>query len=58
MGAFETPCTGKGIGVAVLDSGIDPAHPPFSGVQLTKRNFTTKGDDDQNGHENHCAGTI
>ncbi|WP_419176012.1 S8 family peptidase [Desulfosediminicola sp.] len=58
VGALETPYTGKGIAVAVLDSGIDPDHPAFSGVQLTKRNFTTESDDDQNGHGTHCAGTI
>ncbi len=47
-----------GITVAVLDTGIDPNHPAFQGVELVRRNFTTEGDDDLNGHGTHCAGTI
>lgn len=53
-----SPFTGDGITVAVLDTGIDPDHPAFQGVELVRRNFTGEGDDDQNGHGTHCAGTI
>lgn len=56
--APESPFTGEGITVAVLDTGIDPNHPAFQGVELIRRNFTTEGDDDQNGHGTHCAGTV
>ena len=58
VGANTSPFNGDGIVVAVLDSGIDPAHPAFNGVELVRRNFTQEGDDDQDGHGTHCAGTI
>jgi subtilisin family serine protease len=58
VGAAASSFDGSGITVAVLDTGIDPAHPAFAGVDLTQRNFTTEGDNDQNGHGTHCAGTI
>lgn len=49
---------GSGITVAVLDTGIDPKHEAFAGVELIRRNFTEEGDDDDHGHGTHCAGTI
>jgi subtilisin family serine protease len=58
VGADTSPFTGEGIVVAVLDTGIDPAHPAFAGVQLVRRNFTGESDDDEHGHGTHCAGTI
>lgn len=56
--ANTSPFSGDGIVVAVLDTGIDPAHPAFAGVTLVRRNFTQAVDDDLNGHGTHCAGTI
>lgn len=59
VGANTTPYDGDGVTVAVLDTGINPNHPAFSGVNLIQQNFT--GDpvgDDENGHGTHCAGTI
>lgn len=56
--ADSSPFDGSDIVVAVLDTGIDPAHPAFAGVQLVRRNFTAAGDDDTHGHGTHCAGTI
>jgi subtilisin family serine protease len=58
VGADTSPFTGAGITVAVLDTGIDPTHPAFAGVELVRRNFTDEADDDQHGHGTHCAGTI
>lgn len=58
VGADTSPFDGSGVVVAVLDTGIDPAHPAFAGVQLERRNFTDGGDDDEDGHGTHCAGTI
>ena len=56
--APDSPFTGDGIVVAVLDTGIDPNHVAFQGVNLVRRNFTAEGDDDGHGHGTHCAGTI
>jgi len=58
VGASTSPFTGQGVVVAVLDTGIDPAHAAFAGVQLERRNFTSEGPDDSHGHGTHCAGTI
>ncbi len=58
VGAHTSPFTGAGVVVAVLDTGINPGHVAFQGVQLVRRNFTQGSDDDQNGHGTHCAGTI
>jgi len=58
VGATDSPFTGNGITVAVLDTGIDPQHVAFQGVELVRKNFTAEGDDDGHGHGTHCAGTI
>ncbi len=55
--ADTSPFTGAGVTVAVLDTGIDPNHPAFAGVELV-RHFTDESDDDTHGHGTHCAGTI
>ncbi len=34
-----SPVTGKGINIAVLDSGVDYAHPDLGGTNLQERNF-------------------
>jgi subtilisin family serine protease len=56
--AHTSPFTGAGVVVAVLDTGINPNHVAFQGVQLVRRNFTQGPDDDVHGHGTHCAGTI
>ena len=56
--AATSPFTGDGIVVAVLDTGIDPSHPAFAGVEIVQNNFTTGKADDEHGHGTHCAGTI
>jgi subtilisin family serine protease len=58
VGALTAGFDGDGIVVAVLDTGIDPNHPAFQGVQLERKNFTDGGADDEHGHGTHCAGTI
>lgn len=58
VGAHNSPFDGSGITVAVLDTGIDPDHDAFQGVNLVQKNFTTGSDDDEHGHGTHCAGTI
>lgn len=56
--ATESPYTGAGVTVAVLDTGIDASHPAFQGVDIVQRDFTGEGDGDGNGHGTHVAGTI
>ena len=58
VGAETSPFSGDGITVAVLDTGIDASHPAFAGVDITQEDFTGEGNDDQDGHGTHCAGTI
>jgi subtilisin family serine protease len=61
VGAVTSPFTGKGVTVAVLDTGIDTSHAAFSDVKIIGRNFTTGPRDDitdTNSHGTHCAGTI
>jgi subtilisin family serine protease len=56
--ANKSPFTGKGITVAILDTGIDANHPAFQGVNLLQKDFTGEGDGDAEGHGTHCAGTV
>ncbi len=58
VGADTTTATGAGVKVAVLDTGIDSAHPAFTGVTLTQMDFSGSGNGDVQGHGTHCAGTI
>ena len=58
VGAVASPFDGAGVRVAVLDTGIDAAHPAFQGVTLIQQDFTGSGNQDGNGHGTHCAGTI
>ena len=58
VGAHTSPFSGDGIVVAVLDTGIDASHSAFTGVSIVQKDFTGEGNDDQDGHGTHCAGTI
>lgn len=53
-----TTTRGRGIVVAVLDTGCDAAHPDLKGQIVAQRDFTNSGTDDRNGHGTHCAGVI
>lgn len=57
-GVLQSPYTGQGVTVAVLDTGIDAKHPAFRGVKLLQKDFTGEGNGDGNGHGTHVAGTI
>jgi subtilisin family serine protease len=56
--ADSSPFTGDGTVVAVLDTGIDKAHPAFAGVTIVEKDFTGSGNGDRQGHGTHCAGTV
>jgi subtilisin family serine protease len=58
VGADVSPFDGSGVAVAILDTGIDKAHPAFQGVTITEEDFSGSGNGDRQGHGTHCAGTV
>lgn len=63
VGASDSARTGKGVKVAILDTGLCRSHPAFKDpdIRVTPRNFVG-GDPldvtDFDGHGTHCAGVI
>lgn len=56
--AAESPYSGKGIKVAVLDTGFDETHPDFSGRAVVAKSFVDGEEPhDGHGHGTHCIGT-
>ncbi|WP_158558133.1 S8 family peptidase [Spongiactinospora gelatinilytica] len=58
--AWKSGYTGKGVTVAVLDTGYDPAHPDLQGVVTHSKSFSSDEPDvnDHVGHGTHVASTI
>lgn len=57
--AWSAGDTGKGVDVAVLDTGVDTGHPDLSGRITATRTFVPDEDvTDRNGHGTHVASTI
>ncbi|WP_229399948.1 S8 family peptidase [Micromonospora okii] len=57
--AWAAGVTGTGVKVAVIDTGIDPAHPDLSGNIAGIANFTPEADGvDYHGHGTHVASTV
>lgn len=54
----DPDATGKGVTVAVMDTGIDPSHPVFSDVNVTQHDFSGSGKGDQVGHGTAVAGLV
>lgn len=56
---LNSPHKGKGIAIAVLDTGIDTAHPDLKARIKRKKTFVSGQQvTDLNGHGTHCAGLI
>lgn len=49
--------TGKGVNIAILDTGFNLKHPDFHGRVIKSKSFIRRQKvDDQNGHGSHCTG--
>lgn len=57
LGAGTAGLTGQGVSVAVLDTGIDRAHPDLVVTAATSL-VESESVDDVHGHGTHCAGTV
>jgi len=55
---WEAGVRGQGIKVAVIDTGIDEAHPDFAGRIMAAKSFVSQSAHDDNGHGTHVAGTL
>ncbi|MEV7084522.1 S8 family peptidase [Streptomyces sp. NPDC093085] len=57
--AWEAGYTGKGVKVAVLDTGVDQTHPDLKGVEVAQKDFSGSGNTvDHFGHGTHVASTV
>ena len=56
--AINSQFTGKGVKVAVLDTGFDANHPDFAGRNITTISFVPdETAEDVHGHGTHCIGS-
>jgi subtilisin len=59
IGANRSAFSGRGIRIAVLDTGLDVNHPDFANRNIQTKSFVpNEAVDDQQGHGTHTAGTI
>ena len=59
LGLEKSKYSGKGINIAILDTGFYKAHPDFVNRQIDGKSFVEKQvwDFDGHGHGTHCTGT-
>ncbi|WP_405477658.1 S8 family peptidase [Streptomyces canus] len=58
-GAWAAGYDGKGVKVAVLDTGIDTTHPDLASLVTESKDFSGTGStDDRSGHGTHVAATV
>lgn len=54
----DSPFSGRGVRVAVLDTGLDLTHPDFAGRRIVSKSFIENEQvQDKQGHGTHCIGT-
>ncbi len=56
--AWKAGLTGKGVRVAIIDSGIDTHHPDLAGKVDASANFTSEPSGDLFGHGTHVASIV
>ncbi len=57
-GATDSPYSGAGIRIAILDTGFDFGHPDFAGREIVSESFVDgESAQDVQGHGTHVAGT-
>lgn len=54
---LQARATGRGVKVAILDTGLSLDHIDFRGRTIVTKTFVGQPVDDLNGHGTHCAGT-
>ncbi len=55
---INSPFSGRGIKVAILDTGMDLTHPDFVGRKIVSKSFVSNEEvQDKQGHGTHCIGT-
>lgn len=57
LNGMQSQKTGKGVHLAILDTGMNLAHPDFQNRTIVSKSFIAgEAVDDLNGHGTHCAG--
>ena len=56
VNVLQSRFTGKGVRIAVLDTGFDFTHPDFAGRTIHRKSFVGRQAIDKDGHGTHCAG--